>query len=102
MSQLDALLKQRAELDAQIRQIQQSERQEALRTIRELAAKYDIDVVRELSPGSARKTGSVKGSSVPIKYRNSATGDTWTGRGLKPKWLQEQLAAGKDISEFAV
>jgi DNA-binding protein H-NS len=39
---------------------------------------------------------------VAVKFRNAATGDTWTGRGLKPKWLKAQLDAGKQLSDFAV
>jgi DNA primase len=40
----------------------------------------------------------VKGpSKVAVKFRNAATGETWTGRGLKPKWLKAQLDAGKKI-----
>jgi DNA-binding protein H-NS len=39
---------------------------------------------------------------VAIKYRNKETGDTWTGRGLKPRWLAAALAAGKSLADFAV
>ncbi|MCE2918121.1 MAG: H-NS family nucleoid-associated regulatory protein [Rubrivivax sp.] len=39
---------------------------------------------------------------VAIKFRNKETGDTWTGRGLKPRWLSAALAAGKSLSDFAV
>jgi DNA-binding protein H-NS len=39
---------------------------------------------------------------VAIKYRDKDTGSTWTGRGLKPKWLSAYLAAGRKIEEFAV
>jgi len=37
-----------------------------------------------------------------VKYHNAATGETWTGRGLKPKWLVAQLGAGKCLSDFDV
>ena len=33
--------------------------------------------------------------------RNKATGDTWSGRGLQPKWLKAALAAGRKIEDFA-
>ncbi|MFM2345380.1 MAG: hypothetical protein RL654_133 [Pseudomonadota bacterium] len=39
---------------------------------------------------------------VPVKYRDKETGSTWTGRGLKPKWLQAALEAGRTLSEFEV
>ncbi len=38
-----------------------------------------------------------------IKYRNSENDqETWTGRGRKPTWLIDALAAGKDLEDFAV
>lgn len=37
-----------------------------------------------------------------VKYRNAETGETWTGRGLQPKWLKAALAAGAQLSDFAV
>lgn len=103
MSQLEALLKQRADLDTQIRELQQAERQAAIRKIRELVALYGIDVQKDLAPGAgSRKASAHKGTSVAVKYRDEATGNTWTGRGLKPKWLQEQLDAGKTLDQFAI
>jgi DNA-binding protein H-NS len=39
---------------------------------------------------------------VAAKYRNTSTGDTWSGRGLQPKWLKAAIASGKKISDFAV
>jgi DNA-binding protein H-NS len=35
-------------------------------------------------------------------YRHPETGATWTGRGLKPKWLAEQLANGKQVGDFVI
>ena len=38
-----------------------------------------------------------------IKYRNTEdTNETWTGRGRKPTWLIEALAAGKQLEDFTV
>jgi DNA-binding protein H-NS len=36
------------------------------------------------------------------KYRDPASGATWTGRGLKPKWLAQALAAGKKLESFLI
>ena len=43
-----------------------------------------------------------QGSKVPAKYRDAATGDAWSGRGLQPKWLKAALAQGKTLADFAV
>ncbi|WP_201533127.1 H-NS family nucleoid-associated regulatory protein [Psychrobacter immobilis] len=38
-----------------------------------------------------------------IKYRNTNDNEeTWTGRGRKPTWLVEALAAGHDVEDFAI
>lgn len=39
---------------------------------------------------------------VATKYRNAATGDAWTGRGLRPRWLREALEAGAMLEDFLV
>jgi DNA-binding protein H-NS len=44
---------------------------------------------------------ALKGRRVPIKYRDRA-GNTWAGRGVKPKWMVEQLKQGKKLEDFAV
>ncbi|MDN5802287.1 MAG: H-NS histone family protein, partial [Psychrobacter sp.] len=38
-----------------------------------------------------------------IKYRNTDNDEeTWTGRGRKPTWLVEALAAGRSLEDFAI
>jgi DNA-binding protein H-NS len=39
---------------------------------------------------------------VAAKYRNAATGETWSGRGKAPKWLAAMETAGRRREEFAV
>jgi len=41
------------------------------------------------------------GKKIPVKYRDDA-GNTWTGRGLKPRWLTAALGAGKKLEDFQV
>lgn len=38
----------------------------------------------------------------PYKYRDPATGDTWSGKGLQPRWLKTALANGKTLADFDV
>lgn len=51
-------------------------------------------------PAKKAKKGT-KGVKVAPKYLGPA-GETWSGRGLAPKWLTALVAAGKQKSEFAV
>lgn len=43
-----------------------------------------------------------RGGKVKPKYRNSATGETWTGRGKRPRWFAAALAAGKKEKDFLI
>ena len=56
-------------------------------------------ITRQSTPASAPSTA---GKKVPVKYRNTDTGETWSGRGLQPKWLKAALAEGKALADFAV
>jgi DNA-binding protein H-NS len=44
---------------------------------------------------------SLKGKKVPPKYR-SPSGETWAGRGAKPRWMVEALKKGKKIESFLI
>ena len=54
-------------------------------------------------PGSKGKSGksSLKGKKVPPKYR-SPSGETWAGRGARPRWMVEALKKGKKIESFLI
>lgn len=99
MAKLTELLAQRASLDQQIAQTQREERQQAITQIKTLMAEYGLNTA-DLSARAARKTGT--GAKVAAKFRNKATGESWSGRGLQPRWLKAALAAGKKLSDFAV
>jgi DNA-binding protein H-NS len=40
------------------------------------------------------------GAKVLPRYRNAATGETWSGRGLQPKWLKVALQDGARLADF--
>lgn len=45
-----------------------------------------------------------KGSraSVAPKYRNPAGLETWSGRGIKPKWVQAHIDGGGSLSDLLI
>lgn len=51
--------------------------------------------------GSSTNASQPK-SVLPPKFRNPATGDTWTGRGRPPRWILDAEAAGKERSKFLI
>ena len=51
--------------------------------------------------GRASGKSSMKGRKVPPKYR-SPSGETWAGRGAKPRWMVEALKKGKKMESFLI
>jgi len=48
-----------------------------------------------------KQTGPLKGRKVQPKYR-SPSGETWAGRGAKPRWLVAALKKGKKVEDFLI
>jgi len=36
----------------------------------------------------------------PVRYYDQHTGESWTGRGLMPRWLKVRLEHGRKLAEF--
>jgi DNA-binding protein H-NS len=53
------------------------------------------------SARGGRGRGSLKGMKVPPKYR-SPEGETWAGRGAKPRWLVAAIKGGKKLESFLI
>jgi DNA-binding protein H-NS len=105
MANLAELLAQKAELEKAISTLQSQERANAIARVRELMVGHGLTVA-DLSAGAGTvASGSPKSATsakVEAKYRDDVSGNTWSGRGLKPKWLTAALAAGKKIEDFAI
>jgi len=43
----------------------------------------------------------LKGRKVPPKYRNPS-GETWAGRGVRPRWLVAAIKGGKKLDDFLI
>lgn len=50
----------------------------------------------------AKKAPAKKPTGPAIRYRNAATGESWTGRGLQPKWLKAKIDNGAQLADFEV
>lgn len=98
------LIAQRADLDRQIKEARDADVARVIETIVALMQEHDLtpaDIFPSLrtkgAPGGAEKRKSTYGTRVPVKYRDPATGKTWTGRGRAPVWI-----AGQNRQQFAV
>lgn len=112
---LGDLLARRAALEKQIAEAQREHRSDAIAKVKAMMAEYGVtlsDITSGKSAAApampAAKKAKVQGKSgnagkkVAPKFRNNATGETWSGRGLKPKWMTAALAQGRSISDFAL
>lgn len=98
MATLQELIAQKEALDRQIAEAEHQARAGAIAKIRALMAEHGL-TVSDLSEGraSGKSAGKGKGQKVTPKYRDPETGNTWTGRGVAPKWI-----AGKDRETFLI
>jgi DNA-binding protein H-NS len=102
MTTLKDLLAQRAAIEEEIQNTQKRDRSEAIGKIKTLMNEYDLSVT-DLAGKNIPKLGTAtKGGKVAAKYRDLATGNQWSGRGLQPNWLTAALAAGKKLSDFLI
>ena len=87
MSTYKELLQQRELLEQKISEARTQENAAAIEKVKALVADFGLTVDDIFSTGKTRVKSVVK---VAPKFRNPATGDTWTGRGKPPKWIQGQ------------
>ncbi|MDC8770989.1 H-NS histone family protein [Roseateles albus] len=101
MSTLKELIAARAALDAEIAKTQDAERSAAIAQVKALMADFDLSI-SDLSGRAPKAAKAAGGKAVAAKYVDKATGESWSGRGLKPRWLKAKLDAGAKIEDFAV
>lgn len=92
------LMEERDALERRIAEAQRVARSEAVAKVKSLMADYGLTVM-DLT-GSQRGTKDARRSAVAAKYRDPVSGQTWSGRGLKPRWLSAALADGKRLEDF--
>lgn len=97
---LSDLLAQKAALERQIIEAQREERAAAIAQVRQLMSQYGLSLADLGARSGAPRAHAA--SKVPPKYRDPVSGNTWSGRGLQPKWLKAALAEGRRLGDFAV
>ena len=101
MATLAELLAQRQELEKQIANLEGAARSEAIVKIRALMAEHGLSAADVTDSPDSRKANETPQRQAAVKYRDQA-GNTWSGRGLKPRWLTAALQAGGRLEDFAV
>ncbi|WER49757.1 H-NS histone family protein [Cupriavidus sp. WKF15] len=89
------------ELQKQAEEIKAREQAAVIADIREKIDQYGL-TAEDLGFGVKTLVGKkATNRKVPVRYRDSA-GNTWTGRGKRPGWLTQALAAGKSVDDFLI
>ena len=96
MASLKELLLQQKELAVQIEAARKREIADAAQQARALVAEHGL-TVEDVFPNRRGRKAAGGGAKVAPKYRDPATGTTWTGRGKPPRWIE-----GKDRAAFAI
>jgi len=56
---------------------------------------------RAIAVVGSRGGSALKGRKVPPKYRGPS-GETWAGRGAKPRWLVAAIKRGRKLEDFLI
>lgn len=109
----EAIKKQIARLEAQAKALESardSKKTRAVERVKALMKKLGV-TTDDLASAGARAKTAAKGrrrtaakpkASIAPKYRDPATGNTWTGRGRPPVWLAEKLSQGATKESFLI
>ncbi len=100
VDELLALKEERDRIDEQIKALMQNRRRQALAEIRKLVEQFEVtpEELAAIASGQHRAAASPKTMAHgEAKYRDPASGRTWTGRGKPPAWI-----AGQERSRFLI
>jgi DNA-binding protein H-NS len=88
--------------EAKRREKLEDARKALIAEFRQKASKIGFSSLESLlgSPSHDRK--GKPSATLPVKFRNPETGETWSGRGRLPKWVENAEKAGRKRDEFAV
>ena len=96
---LDELKKLQNDVAVAIFNYEKRKKAETLSAIEKIANASGFSLSELLSDTKAGKSKT----KVPPKYANpAAASQTWTGRGRKPKWIEDLLASGKSLDDLEI
>jgi len=91
----------KAQAEALLKQAEVARRAEIASVVAEIQARMkEFGITLDDLKGRAKKAKAR--AAVAAKYRNPATGESWSGRGRTPKWLAEELAKGRTKEAFLI
>ncbi|MDL2283837.1 H-NS histone family protein [Oxalobacter sp. OttesenSCG-928-P03] len=88
MSTYKQIQDQIKQLQQQAEELRKKELSSAIAQIKSIMSEYGI-TISDLGMGGKKKGARTRAPLAP-KYRNPATGETWSGRGKAPKWIDQK------------
>jgi DNA-binding protein H-NS len=87
-----------ADLQAQAAKVKEEEKEQSIAMARTMISAYGI-TAKDLGLDKMvkAKSGPKVGNKVSPKYRDPASGATWSGRGKTPRWIN-----GSDRSQYSI
>ncbi len=108
MTTLAEMIAQHAELGARIAKEKEQGKAQAVLKIKDLIAEYGITAADFPLPAAqprakpAAKARPDKRSKVKPKYASHDGHHTWSGRGMMPKWLRDEISNGANRESFTI
>ena len=112
LADINSQIKKHNELIAQLHQkaeeLRNHERAGVIEELRRKIAEYglsatDLKLNTRSSTGPGKRTGTASSAAKGAARYRSPNGETWSGgRGRKPRWVTEAMAAGKSLSDFEI
>lgn len=119
---MQALQQEIAQAEAKVAELRQKlhdkkseERAQAIATVKELVKLHDLTAQdlgisqkkgkaanKSASKSSGKTTRADKGIPVPAKYKDPASGSTWSGRGRAPVWLATLVSSGRSKNDYLI
>ncbi len=66
------------------------------------SAKPKAEGAKAAGPAKRKKRKTAAAKTPGVAKFTDGQGNTWVGRGKRPQWLRDALAAGKTLEEFAI
>ena len=99
MSSYQDILSQIEDLKRKAEDVRKQEMAGAVAEIKRMMAQFGI-TVDDLGGARASKGRGRAGGNA--KYRDPASGKTWSGRGRRPGWAVELESQGKSLDDFKI
>ncbi|HUX30169.1 MAG TPA: H-NS histone family protein [Thiobacillus sp.] len=91
----------KAQAEALLQQAETARRAEIAAVVADIQARMKEFGITLADLKGGTKKAKARGA-VAAKYRNPATGESWSGRGRAPRWLADALAKGRTKDEFLI